>query len=99
MKRTLTFAGWLVLGVVAGLAMYAVLTLHLGAAGFYSLAMGTAMVLGFFCTVVGSVVMLRRHRSPNRFAFWAGMLLLLGVCSVQVLILSPGTVWPLNLWA
>lgn len=46
MKRALTIAGWLILGIVAGLAVYAVLTLILGAAGFYSLAMGTAMVLG-----------------------------------------------------
>lgn len=97
MKRALTIAGWAVLGIVAGLAVYGVLTLILGAAGFYSLAMGTAMVLGFVFTVVGSVVVLRRHRSPDRYAFWAGMILFLGVCSVQVLVLSPRLVWPLNL--
>lgn len=97
MKRALTIAGWLVLGIVAGLGVYAVLTLILGAAGFYSLSMGTAMVLGFLSAVVGAVVMLRRRRSPDRYAFWVGMVLFLGVCSVQVLVLSPRLVWPLNL--
>lgn len=97
MKRALTIAGWLVLGIVAGLGVYAVLTLILGAAGFYSLSMGTAMVLGFLGTVVGAVAMLRRHRSLDWYAFWAGMVLLLGICSAQVLLLSPRTVWPLNL--
>ncbi|TVX97009.1 ABC transporter ATP-binding protein [Mycolicibacterium porcinum] len=98
MKRVLTIAGWLVLGVLAGLALYAVFAVILGAA-LYALGVNTAFVVAFVFGAGSAVVALRRRRNPSRYAFWAGVLLFLGISSVQILVLSPRTVWPLNLWA
>ncbi|MFV8049974.1 ABC transporter ATP-binding protein [Mycobacterium sp. 48b] len=98
MKRALTIAGCLVLGVFAGAATYAVFAVILGAA-LYSLGVNTAFVVAFIFAAAGAAVALRRRRSLSLYAFWAGVLLFLGISSVQILVLSPRKVWPLNLWA
>lgn len=101
MKRGLVIAAWFVGGAVAGIALYAVLVMLLGALGFYSLAVNTAFVFGFVLAVAGAGVALWRcrNRGPALYSFLAGLLLLLGYSSIQVLVLQPQTVWPLNLWA
>lgn len=99
MKRFLTIAGWLVAGVVAGIALYFLLVLILAVVGLYSYSANTAFVLGLIVSVIAAVALrLRRTntRSVGVWSFLAGIIAFYAVTSAQVLILQPHTVWPLS---